>query len=293
MRTLLATVLALAACAPAPRPEPRAEPGALFASGEIRGYLEPCGCNRPQLGGLPRRGTALAGAPFVENGDLVAGPGRLNEIKFETLLVALSDLGCRALNVGDGELSLGIDFLKSAEGLARFPFLSANVLGEDGKPAFAPGATIFVAGRPWWVMGLIDPEAAPGHAVAPADDALSRALAARPNEGHPTVLLFHGPRAAATKLIAIDPHAVDFVVCTSEDGEPDVGDGRIVTPGDRGRRLVRLARAPTLLTLDEGFADEPRMTRRIREYVERIATEDLLRSSHPAACSSSAVSPDC
>ncbi|MEN8149740.1 MAG: multiheme c-type cytochrome [Planctomycetota bacterium] len=267
MRPLLAAiVLLLSACTGAPTgvgPD-------LFVSGSIRGYLEPCGCHRPQLGGLPRRGTALADAPFVENGDLVDGPGRLNEIRFETLLTALDDLGCRALNVGPGELALGIDFLRSARGLARFPLISANAR-IDGEFAFPAGTTVAAGGRTWWVAGLVEH---PG--AASLAEGVARIRHERPASAQSVLLLFAGGRERAASLAGV----ADLVVYSAV--EPRIDAPALATPGDRGRRLLRIGRdGPTLLTLDESFADDAGMTARIREYVDRIADEDLLMKMNP------------
>jgi hypothetical protein len=257
--------------------------GTLYVSGQIRGYLEPCGCNRPQLGGIPRRATALRGAPFVENGSLVAGPGRLNEIKFETLLVALSEMGCGALNVGAGELALGLDFVATARGLASFPFISANVLDREGAPAFVPGVTVAVGERRWWVVGLIDPAVAPGHRIAPVQDGLLRALAVRPQDTDRFLLLYHGPRAGAEAAVRGSSEFIHVVVANAPDGEARVWSETLVTPGDRGRRLVRVTEGPAILTLGEEYADDPAMKVRLREYVSRVAEEDLLHRMNPQA----------
>jgi len=281
LRAWLAILVLAVACAPTVRPEPALAPDALYASGQLRGYLEPCGCNRPQLGGIPRRATALAGATFVENGSLVAGPGRLNEIKFETLLVALSEIGCAALNIGAGELALGLEFVETARGLARFPFISANVLDESGTPVFAPGVSVRVGEQTWWVIGLIDPALARGHRLAPIEDGLRRALAAGPRNADRILLLYHGPRRAAEAVAGSSPRRIHLVVANSEDGEARIWSDTSVTPGDRGRRLVRLSPSPAVLSLGEEHAGDPRMVARIREYVARITEEDLLRRMNP------------
>ena len=269
---LLALVLCAVACARPTQPEPNDAGPVLFVSGAIHGYLEPCGCNRPQLGGLPRRGTALRGAPFVENGSLVNEPGRLNEIRFETLMVALDELGCRALNVGTGELSLGIDFLRSAQGLARFPLVSANVRAE-GKYPFPAGVSVRVGNTTFWVAGLVDAAGA-----APIEEGLARIRNTRPADTDAVLLLFAGPRERAVALA----DSADVVVYTSTDGEARIDSPTLATPGDRGRRLLRIGRdGPSLLTLGESFADDPRMTARIREYVRRVSEEDLLAKMNP------------
>src|SRR5207247_2843055 len=66
-------------------------PALLLYTGEQRGYLEPCGCSKPQTGGLPRRAAYLASlssdpAPIVvDNGDMVTDPGRQSQLKAEAI----------------------------------------------------------------------------------------------------------------------------------------------------------------------------------------------------------------
>src|SRR5262245_11263227 len=65
-------------------------------STEQNGYLTPCGCSKPMLGGLPRRAGFLHQLPagarpvHVENGDLTEAGGRQDELKAETLVEMLN-----------------------------------------------------------------------------------------------------------------------------------------------------------------------------------------------------------
>jgi hypothetical protein len=90
-------------------------------TGEMHGYLEPCGCSRPQVGGLERRyelfarlQLALPGLSFsrVDLGDLmvkqVDGTQYIEHqttLKFETTLQALKAMDYRGIGLGFGELS--------------------------------------------------------------------------------------------------------------------------------------------------------------------------------------------
>ena len=78
------------------------------------GYLNPCGCSKPQKGGIARRATVLRmlrddGRKVVcmSSGGLVTGIGRQDEIKFQILMEALRHMGYRAVNVTPSELYLG------------------------------------------------------------------------------------------------------------------------------------------------------------------------------------------
>ena len=284
-RLALAALLLVTACSPRPAtPEqPEAAVGPIYAAGEERGYLEPCGCTRPQLGGLARKGTALAGAPLIENGDLVDSGGRLAELKFETFLLALSEIGCRALNVGEGDLELGLDFLRSAAGLASFPLISANLRDGHGRAVFPPTAEIAAADGTAriTVIGLLDPALAPGHEVADPAGALREALAAIPPENE-VVLLFHGTRSAASSLLTSNPR-ISRAIYAHGGGEPAVDSPKLATPGDRSRWILRLADRPEVVELAESFENDKRMERALATYVRRLEEEDLLHRMNPMA----------
>src|SRR5215212_4947549 len=91
-------------------------PALLLYTGETSGYLEPCGCSKPQVGGLPRRAVFLASlsrdpAPvIVENGDLVADPGRQSQLKAETLAGFYRQAGYAAVNLGESDYRLGFGY---------------------------------------------------------------------------------------------------------------------------------------------------------------------------------------
>jgi hypothetical protein len=281
MKRIPVLLLFAAACAPRPAetPLPSGAPAIYFGGDEL-GYLEPCGCTRPQLGGLERKGTTVAGAVLLEGGNLVDRPGRLAELKVETFLLALSEIGCRAMNVGEHDLALGIDYLKSAAGLASFPLVSANVLA-GGRPAFAPFADFEAGGERFRVIGALDPALAPGEEVGDPEAAVRAALAGMP-AGTRAVLLFCGAEPAAARLAEAFPELL-AVAFAKSGGEPVVKGPRLFSPGDRSRWLIRLAAAPEVVEMSEEIPGHAGMRAALATYVRRLAEEDLLHRMNPRA----------
>lgn len=136
---------------------PKQAPDAvLVLSGQTFGYLQPCGCSRPQFGGLERRayfidtlkkkGWPVAG---VDLGDLypekvaVRDQGRL---KYVATMNALREMGYVAVGVGETELKAGVDMLLGnyiAQKEQRPFTLAGNAvglgaIGADGKPKVIP-----------------------------------------------------------------------------------------------------------------------------------------------------------
>jgi hypothetical protein len=115
---------------------------ALVLSGEQRGYLQPCGCSRPQLGGMARRYNFLQslqarGWPVVavDLGDLAPqsnGPQKM--LKYVTAMKGLKLLGYSAIGIGQDEMAMPL-----IEALGNYslnnpspPVLAAN-LSLDGQ----------------------------------------------------------------------------------------------------------------------------------------------------------------
>ena len=93
----------------------------VVVTGQTKGYLLPCGCSRPQVGGLERRYNLIemikaAGWPYVavDLGDLAqrtAPAGLPNEqglIKYRYTMKALKEMGYSAVSFGEKEVNLGL-----------------------------------------------------------------------------------------------------------------------------------------------------------------------------------------
>lgn len=101
------------------------------------------------LGGLARRAAyvltergAGKNVLFIDSGNLFPDMTRLKDREkawrtADILVRAYERMGVDAVNVGLGEVSLGRSFFEGEEG-EKIPWLSSNILDEEGKPLFRP-----------------------------------------------------------------------------------------------------------------------------------------------------------
>ncbi len=135
---------------------PKAAPDlVLVVSGQTYGYLQPCGCSRPQQGGLERRynfiqqlkakGWNVVGldvgdiVPKPPTGDELAVPAEQNFKKYEYALKAYKEMGYAAVGVGEYDYKKDLFQLLPRYALNhpdQPPFLlSGNVVGVERDQA--------------------------------------------------------------------------------------------------------------------------------------------------------------
>lgn len=131
----------------------------LVLSGQTYGYLQPCGCSRPQFGGIERRANFIRnlkekGWPVaaVDLGDVYPDKGVTEQavLKYKTMMNALREMGYVAVGLGKTDLAVpgGIDRLLGEYALQNDPppyLLGGNVEGVIGgkrvsrEERFKPG----------------------------------------------------------------------------------------------------------------------------------------------------------
>jgi hypothetical protein len=228
----------------------------LLYTGEQRGYLEPCGCTKPQIGGLPRRAAFLASPSrrpngihrdgqdgqdgkaarlpsdhpvypgpvpclntvVIDNGDMVEDPGRQSQLKAETLASFYRQNGYAAVNLGECDYRLGFGYLRALQATAKVPFLSANVrLGE--RPAFSETTTASGVTLVGLLAGSFGPEVQrwnPMLRVESPEAALARLEPSLKEVGR-VVLLFHGAPDEARPLARRFPWLTAIVTAHEAD----------------------------------------------------------------------------
>ena len=75
----------------------------------------------------------------------------------EPSIAIMNALGYAAMAVGNHEYNFGMDVLRSAEKEAKFPFLSANTMDVQGRPAFPPATLVKMGGVRVLLLGFTTP----------------------------------------------------------------------------------------------------------------------------------------
>lgn len=241
----------------APRPPAPEVAPLLLIAGEQRGELRPCGCAKPQLGGIEQR-EALIGrlAPagrrvVIEIGNAVARTGAQARLKYGRFCQAARALGAPAMTIGDRDLLLGLETLRAAAG--DLPLLAANLLTAGGEPALERSVSIpapSVGGQPSApirLVGLLPGDARPpsGLVVTPPGEALAALLPELPaGERLLVVGCFRreAARALAAQLEAAGRGAL-VIYSTGSSSPPPRGErvGRVRLAGLGGKSRYLLA----------------------------------------------------
>lgn len=277
----------------------------IIYTGEEEGNLEPCGCVEHQLGGLSRRDSLILSwgldptrTLILDNGNLTVDYGRQDELKFETTIHAMGEMNYTALNIGEGDLHPGIDYLKQMNHIAKFPFLSANLFTQEGKQPFTPFLLTTVDSIRVAIIGLLSNEFAahiatinPNLKVTAPDTELRSILPNLTQEAAFIILLFHGGQEEARELAQLFP-AINVIISGSDEVKPietpiKAGKTLILTTGEEGKYLGRIdltidqsgeiKDAQLQVTaLSERIPDSPRINSLLETYYETVENEGLL-----------------
>lgn len=293
---------------PPPGATPAAERLMLFYTGEQRGYLEPCGCAKPMIGGIARRAKYLGHLPAgitgikVDNGDLIEVPDRQHELKAEALAQFYQKAAYDAVNLGEKDFMLGFGYLRYLQRLANLPFLSANTVRSDGKPAFGTytlrsvtkngqAISIAIIGTLAAAHGEMVTQWNPDLKVEDPGPVLDRLRHEIEGKAKLVVLLFHGTPEEARPLLKERPWI--HVCVTAHEAEdyrarPEYeGAAVMLNAGQKGKYLGQLeiktdaegdlSIEPLLaMPMEETIGDDPEVRGILKQYLRHVAAEDLL-----------------
>ena len=299
-------------------------PAAAFViSGELHGYIEPCGCSLHQLGGLSRRADLFRqiserGWPVtgLDVGGLVNYPTRRQgKFKFGMILKCLAHMRYSAVAMGVEELQIGADFL-SYNNPAELPFsfLSANVV-LFGTPDLEQGPArkkiVKIGDKKVGITAVFGLDykkevLRPGEDEENGDMTISDPVAAlakvvpelqaeRPDL---LVLLSHARTAETAKFLQKFPQ-FDLVVTAGGSEDPDpkpnfIGKTLVVAPGQKGKHVAVVGFYPGAkerlkfesVGLDEDrFRDTPKIHEEMQSY------QDLLKEANLVATEPAIESP--
>jgi hypothetical protein len=291
-----------------------AVPAAAFLlSGEMHGYIEPCGCSLNQLGGLSRRADLLRQikernwpVTALDAGGLVSNAGRnQSKIKLEMALRALRDLDYAAVALGVEELQTGIDLLRyNVE--ERPPFLSCNLVLFGGGVGLEVPTVVVKVGQLKVGVTAVFGETLKARVVPPGGGdgggppnvevldpvaSLTKTLPALEAEKPDLLVLISHSKMEETRQLAEKFPQFGLIVSAGGSEDPDprpqfVGKALLVAPGQKGKHVAvvgyypddteRKFRYEVVALDDQRFQESPAMHEHMRRYQEALAVQDLV-----------------
>ncbi len=274
----------------------------LVFTGEQHGYIEPCGCTglANQKGGLARRFSLLKSLRErgwtlwpIDTGTQIRRYGIQAEIKFQSTIAGLKQMGYQAIALGPDDLRLSTTMLAGLvvpTGDEPSPFFSSSA-ELFGDPSFLASVRVLEQGEfEVGVAAVVAPSRALSITsddirIIDAEKAVARAVD-KLKDCSWKVLIVQGTRAETEKLVGAHD-AFDLVVCSGEPGEPTRQPESI--PGSRAKLILtgykamyagvvglwgksmRYQRVP----LDARFPDAPEMLQLLADYQNALKLKGL------------------
>lgn len=286
----LAAAAAIASWMINPTPAQPEDGWVVLVSGDVQGYLSPCGCTKPMSGGIRRRATlikslSVEGKTLVlESGAFSGEPGRQSELKTDALAQIWKEMGVDAVLFTAQDTRLGIAQLDAVQRLSGGLFATASAVPK-GNLSWESSVTE----GPWRVSSVVtDParfaDAIEGEPV-PESSAVTQLIADAESAAQIPVLMLDGDEQAARRIAAEQPE-LRLIVFRDQD-RPTlapicVGRTWLVSPGPKGRTVLRLSfkngewQGMDAIDLGPEIEDDPEAEHLYHEYLDRVRDEQLL-----------------
>jgi hypothetical protein len=285
-------------------------------TGEENGYLEPCGCSEAQLGGFPKRHTLInhlrekdENLILLSLGDIPDKIGRQDEIKMETALSALDQIGYVAHNLGEKDIDMGADLLGYLSQVSNVVFLSSNIVYLTPqvlniKPYIIKEIKNKELLLRVGILGILSPELVENSyqdlEVADPVESLKPLISDLIGKTDFLILLSHAEIEESVKIAEACPE-FDLIISGHRVDRPDlyiekVNDTYVIPVGEKGKYLGKITLklkhkelgtdqhvsrfSPNIETmaLDESYEDSPEMKMILKTYQQRLKDEELVKN---------------
>ncbi|MEQ1933365.1 MAG: multiheme c-type cytochrome [Fimbriimonadaceae bacterium] len=254
----------------------------ILISGNADGNLAPCGCTKPMSGGIKRRVAAIRALSgtnkrvlVLENGGLVSGTTRQDEMKAETLAESLKSVGVTAINMTKSEVALGPAMVDSVHRLSGEKLTSAS---------FDPTPTKYVISGPFLIAGVSGGPQVSGVSPAERDTVIESVIGTSKQVDLRTILLLDDSLSVAKEIAQKQP-SIYLIVYKSSGAAPAEptreGSTWLVTPGEKAKQLLQISGTATapkgyaVVKLGPEVKDDPTASRAYNRYLDRIVREKL------------------
>ncbi len=224
----------------------------IFATADLRGTTEPCGCNSDPLGDIARLGRLIKNTKdtrktlWIDGGSMLFSDTQIADrqkpaqlAKAELIQQVVKDIGLDAVGIGDFDLSLGSEKV-------IMPRLAANLSGLDIP--MEKNKIVVVGDHRIGIFGVVTKNFSHGVVQDPIAAAKTTVSSLKKNNKTTrTIALLHMPRREALALVK-KVQGIDIALVGQEAPEPDnisqkaqrVGDTWIIQPANRGQVVTRM-----------------------------------------------------
>lgn len=265
-----------------------ADPDVVLVTGDFDGYLSPCGCTAPMIGGVRRLATVIkslqrpARTLVLGNGGLTGARTRQEEMKAQTAAEILGRFG-GILHLTPSEARFGPGLALTLAGLTNGRLVATVLQERDGMARRWQRQGVFLIGGVTLRPEALGPPLS--LATTTVDQAVQELLAEARTDRLVAVLMIDGDIGQARALARRHP-GIGLLIYRNI-GSPPLkaqreGATLLATAGDHGKHLVHLTfrrKVPAsyrVISLGPEVRDDPAAERIYREYLRRVGEEDLL-----------------
>lgn len=96
-----------------------------------------------------------SGDLFIEKEEIPESTIASRNLKVNIIGQVYKKIGIDALNIGERDLVLGVDFLKDMEERLNLPFISANLTDVENNLLFKPYVIKVLGGKKFGIFGIV------------------------------------------------------------------------------------------------------------------------------------------
>ena len=268
-------------------------PLVVVVSGDMAGWIVPCGCTSNQSGGLPRRAAFIeqlrreANVVAVDVGGAPRGTSEYDRAKFEAIIAGEMMMGVEAHNLGAAEARLGADELRRLAALYKVPLLSANVFDTAGNPLGDRMRIVNAADRRLAFVGVLSElYATENIRVMPPRQTILEIIQKFAGQYDSLIVLAYLPEDELRQLAELLPEA--DVIVGGPTGQPiaprQVGPVLLTSATNKGKFVAQLdfdasgaakSWKGRIVELNDRFADERQQTANIEKFRRELAGRDF------------------
>lgn len=282
-------------------------PTMIVITGDIAGYLSPCGCTSPMTGGITRLGTLMRRLEksnetvLLSNGAMTGGHTRQDELKVATLAQTYGALKAAAINLSPEDARTGLGVLQTIQNLSDERLVCSSIEPVKALPIRESQEAngMLIGGISMHPEDLAGPMSTKPVSVGAAVNKL--VAEAKASSLSPVVLL-DGGKADAESLATTYP-AIKLIVYRSTSESPRnlerVDSTLLVTPGQFGKSVLTLSfdgqkfDAYQVVHLAPDYEDDPQISRFYRAYLRMVDRAGFIDEGYRAPSSSFAGSEAC